>query len=60
MIYHLGHVGSYNGIERTNIMVLQKYTCNLVLRRRPNFLMPKTLKALELYKCFEQLKKEGS
>jgi len=40
-----------------NSVVLQKYTCNSGLRRRQDFLIPKELKGLDVYKCFEELKK---
>jgi hypothetical protein len=43
-----------------NVLVLQKYACTLGLRRRTDFLMHKELKDLDVHKCFEQLKKEGS
>jgi hypothetical protein len=41
-----------------NVVVLQKYACNLGLWRRTNFLMPKELKDLDVHKYFEQLKNE--
>jgi hypothetical protein len=40
-----------------NVVVLQKYACNLGFRRRTNFLMPKELKYLNVHKWFEELKK---
>jgi len=40
-----------------NVEVLQKYTCNSGLRRRQDFLIPKELKDLNVYKCFEEMKK---
>jgi hypothetical protein len=40
-----------------NVVVLQKYACNLGFRRRTDFLMHKELKYLDVHKCFQQLKK---
>jgi len=39
-----------------NSVVLQKYTGNSGLRERPDFLLPKEPKSLDVHKCFEQLK----
>jgi len=36
-----------------NVVVLQKYTCNSNFGRRPDFVMPKELKFLDVHKFFE-------